>query len=404
MAVKLSDLTTESAPASNDILLIADPVTGIARKITVSALKTFMDGLGGGGDTTAPTIVSATATTANTIVIVFSESVTVTTSGWSFKLNGVNWPVSSLTGSGNTWTFTMSSSATSTDTILRSYNSATGSTVDTSSNELVTFTDQTVTNSIPAGGSYDSDAEAYINAVEAAGYTMSVGEKNGINAFVTDLKANSLWATKTKAFYPLLGTSLNHAKWNLRNPADTNAAYRLSSLGGTFTYSGGVTCTSGGNGDGLSMNDLTDTVAGRDNNSTFAAIGTNQDELKCAIGINSGPGHYILPKYTSQTWYLNNQATTSTPSNATTAIGRYYNVRRGSTDAEFYKNGTSVATSSEASSATLGQPILICNGGTGSLGAFTGKVTAAGVFTGLSDAEVTTLDGLIVSLLTALGR
>jgi hypothetical protein len=39
----------------------------------------------GAGDTTAPTVVSASVTDATHIQIVFSESVTATTAGWSFK-------------------------------------------------------------------------------------------------------------------------------------------------------------------------------------------------------------------------------------------------------------------------------------------------------------------------------
>jgi hypothetical protein len=180
MAVKVSDLTTESAPASTDILVIADPTTGLAKKITVSALKTYMDGLGGGGDATAPVVVSATATSGSTIVIVFSESVTVTTSGWSFKINGSAWGISSLTGSGATWTFTMSTSAISTDTILRSYSSTTGGTVDSSANELVTFTDQAVTNSIPS------------NQLNIPGsFTATVASTSQINLSWTDVANES---------------------------------------------------------------------------------------------------------------------------------------------------------------------------------------------------------------------
>jgi hypothetical protein len=152
MGVKVSDLTTESAPASTDILLIADPTTGVAKKITVGALKTYMDGLGGGGDVTAPVVVSAEATTASTITFVFSETVTVTTAGWSFKQNGIAWSASSVSGSGNTWVFTMATSATSSDTLLYSYAAASGVTVDTSANELANVTDASVTNSIPASG------------------------------------------------------------------------------------------------------------------------------------------------------------------------------------------------------------------------------------------------------------
>ena len=403
MGVKLSDLSTESSPASNDILMIADPVTGAAKKITVSSLKTFMDGLGGGTDTTAPTIVSATATTANTIVIVFSESVTVTTAGWSFKINGANWPVSSLSGSGNTWTFTMTTSGASTDTILRSYSSSTGATVDTSSNELATFTDQPVSNSIPAGGSYDSDAQAYFTSVEGAGYTMSAGEKTAVNTFVTGLKSNSLW-TKTKAFYPLIGTAFAHAKWNLKNPADTNAAYRLVSTG-TFNYSNGVTCTSGGNSDGLSTIDLTDTVATQNDNCTYVGVGTNVAELKSAFGTNdaSGDAHYILPRTNGdEFWASNNCAFSQVAS--TSSIGRFYNSRRGATDWEMYKNGSSVLTPNTASGTPGGLPFLICNGGNGALGAYTGKVLSAGVFSGLTDTEISNLDGLISSLHSGIGR
>jgi hypothetical protein len=148
MAVKVSDLTTESAPASTDILLIADPTTGIARKITVLALKSYMDGLGGGGDVTAPTVVSAVASSSNQVVITFSENVTVTTAGWSFKQNGSSWTASSVSGSGNIWTFTMSSGAIGSDTLLYSYSAAGGVTVDTASNELANITDASITNSI----------------------------------------------------------------------------------------------------------------------------------------------------------------------------------------------------------------------------------------------------------------
>ena len=156
MAVKLSALTTESAPASTDILAIADPTTGVMKKITVAALKTYMDTLGG-GDVTAPTVTSATVENADpdTIVVVFSESVTgVSATGWSFKKNGSAWTISTVTGSGTTWNFNMASAAVNGDTLLRSYNSATGATVDGSSNELVTFTDSAVTNNVAAGVDY----------------------------------------------------------------------------------------------------------------------------------------------------------------------------------------------------------------------------------------------------------
>jgi hypothetical protein len=223
MAVKVSDLTTESAPASTDILLIADPTTGLAKKITVSALKTYMDGLGGGSDTTAPTIVSATATTASTVVIVFSESVTVTTAGWSFKKNGATWSISSVTGSGSTWTFNMATSGASSDTLLRSYSSTTGATVDTAANELVTFTDQSVTNSIPAG--YDSDAQTFFTAVEATGATISTMFKDAWNTFVVAQKGTDGSWSAFKALYPYYGATSAACAINAKTPGTFNITW-----------------------------------------------------------------------------------------------------------------------------------------------------------------------------------
>ena len=73
---------------------------------------------------------------------------------------------------------------------------------------------------------YDSDAVAYMTA---AGIT-NVLMKNAVNTVVVDLKFYGIWA-KLYAIYPFLGgTALSH-KWNLKNPLNTNAAFRLNYTG-----------------------------------------------------------------------------------------------------------------------------------------------------------------------------
>jgi len=103
-----------------------------------------------------PTIVSATVPNGatNTVVVVFSQSVTVTTAGWSFRRNLANWVVLSVAGSGTAWTFTMATNAANGETIDRSYNSITGNTLDELNNELVSFTNAAVTNSIAGSAIY----------------------------------------------------------------------------------------------------------------------------------------------------------------------------------------------------------------------------------------------------------
>lgn len=137
--------------ANDDLTIASQFSSGLLRKIGTNIWlwqgAGTASGGGGGADVTAPTVVSAETTDATHIEVVFSESVTVTTAGWSFTKNGSNLAITSVSGSGTTWTFLVASMSSG-DDILMSYNSGTGATVDGSSNELVSFTDDVVDNTI----------------------------------------------------------------------------------------------------------------------------------------------------------------------------------------------------------------------------------------------------------------
>ena len=88
------------------------------------------------------------------------------------------------------------------------------------------------------GGSspMDSDAQAFITAASITATT----QQNAVNQLVTALKSAGIW-TKMKAIYPMVGgTSLSH-KWNLKDPRDLDAAYRLVFNGGWSHTSSGAT-------------------------------------------------------------------------------------------------------------------------------------------------------------------
>lgn len=92
------------------------------------------------------------------------------------------------------------------------------------------------------GGSYasftfDPDAEAYFAANTAI--TLDA-DKLAIDAFYKGLKADGIY-TKIKAMYlPKWGAATND-KWNLIDPQDTNAAFRLAFVGGVTHSTSGVT-------------------------------------------------------------------------------------------------------------------------------------------------------------------
>lgn len=127
---------------------------GVDYCVSITHPETIISG--GGGDTTPPTMVSATAIDANTIEVVFSESVTPTVAGWSYYITETSTTssFSSVTGSGTTWQFTGVEAMSAGQTLKISYTSTTGNTLDGSGNELATFSLSSVTNSIGGGGSF----------------------------------------------------------------------------------------------------------------------------------------------------------------------------------------------------------------------------------------------------------
>ena len=81
----------------------------------------------------------------------------------------------------------------------------------------------------------DTDAQAFINA---AGLT-DLGQANAVNTLVVDLKAAGVW-TKMKALYPFVGGTATTHKWNLKDPRDLDAAFRLVFNGGWVHSSTGA--------------------------------------------------------------------------------------------------------------------------------------------------------------------
>lgn len=87
-----------------------------------------------------------------------------------------------------------------------------------------------------AAASFDTDAQVFITATGITDTT----QKNAINDLVLNLKSNSLWS-KMSAIYPFIGSTTTTQKFNLKDPRDLDAAYRL-----TFNYSAGGTHSSSG--------------------------------------------------------------------------------------------------------------------------------------------------------------
>ena len=80
----------------------------------------------------------------------------------------------------------------------------------------------------------DTDAQSFLNAANITSFQQA----SAVNKLVVDLKAAGVW-TKMKAIYPFVGGSAASHKFNLKDPRDLDAAYRL-------VFNGGWTHTSTG--------------------------------------------------------------------------------------------------------------------------------------------------------------
>lgn len=87
---------------------------------------------------------------------------------------------------------------------------------------------------VPGFINYDADALKFINTVGITDFT----QRNAVNFLTISFKNAGLW-TKMTAMYPAIGGTADTHKFNLKNPANTDAAFRL-------TFSSGWTHSSTG--------------------------------------------------------------------------------------------------------------------------------------------------------------
>lgn len=383
--------------------------SGSTGKMTIAQLAAKIAEIlgigGGGGDVTAPTIVSKTVENANPdkIVVVFSENVTVTTAGWSAKKNGSAWSISSVTGSGTTWTFTMGSNAANGDTLVISYNPATGATVDGSSNELGTLTDSAVTNNVAAGL-----AAAFIAAVEAGGTALSPTIESALATLET--RINTIGASKFDAVYPFCGGAAQSHKWNFMNPLDTDAAFR-GVFGGTVTHdANGITGSTDGYMD-TKFNPSTHSTANNIHMAVYISNAGSGAPARFGSSSDSSANNLLIAPTISGSDYIRCYGTGGDGQIVYTNFDltdSFILSRRANNDFEAYKGGVSQGTATGTT--TLGSPpnanvtVLAENvaGTPGSFGAQTVQFFSIGK--GLTDSEVTALHNAIVEFQTALSR
>lgn len=185
---------------------------------------------------------------------------------------------------------------------------------------------------MPKAPAYDTDAQTFITN---AGIT-DLTQKNAINQLVLDLKGYSIW-TKMKALYPFVGGTATTHKYNLKNPLDTDAAFRLVFSGG-WTHSSTGALPNGTNGYADTF--LNNNTLGQNDNHISGYSRTNSNTPSTIIASwNSGFGTSIYPRQYNGFYLTNNGTTVSNVPN-TDSRGFFLNTRRNGTQILFQKNST----------------------------------------------------------------
>jgi hypothetical protein len=248
----------------------------------------------------------------------------------------------------------------------------------------------------PSGPSYDPDAQAFFTA---AGITDTT-QKSAVNQLVLDLKSYSIW-TKMKALYPFVGgTSTTHS-YNLKNTSQ----YQITWNGG-WTHSSTGALPNGTNG--YADTGLVPNTALTQNDSHVSIYNRNNtDGLYVDMGSRDGSAETLVLVRNSNSTLLShnsNYGLRMTPSNSDSR-GHFLVSRRGASEIESYRNGTSLSTATDASNRSTYSIYLSAWNDSGTANYFNNREIAfSSIGDGLTDTEATNFYTAVNTFQTTLSR
>lgn len=255
-------------------------------------------------------------------------------------------------------------------------------------------------------GGVDADAQAFITAASITDPT----QQSAINTLVTDLKGYGVW-TKMKAIYPFVGGTATSHKFNLKDPQDTDAAFRLVFNGG-WTHSSTGALPNGNNG---WADTFVKTGTDLALNSTHLSVYSRTDAAaadRLAIGNCFGAATFELSMWlktsTSNTTHRNNTSSFSQVSNSDSR-GFYIGNRNSSTQQKIIKNTTintfNVNSIATTNSFTINISSALQANGSGFRSYYDNKELAfSSIGDGLTDTEAANFYTAVQAFQTTLGR
>ena len=246
----------------------------------------------------------------------------------------------------------------------------------------------------------DADAQAFVTA---ANITDQV-EADAINNLVIGMKADGLW-TKMKAIYPIVGGSASSHKYNLKDPRDLDAAFRLTFASGWTHSSTGMTPlntfanTFFNPNSGFSTNDNVHL-------SYYSRTNSNGTEIEIGSATTVGGPYLILEIRTSgTTYYIMNSSGSYATASDSDSRAFYIGNRIGTAEKGFRNNTNVISRTSTATPRPNFNTYLGAFNAGGTASTYTTKQCAfASIGDGLTDTDAANFYTLVNTYQTALSR
>ena len=252
----------------------------------------------------------------------------------------------------------------------------------------------------------DADALAFLNAASITDPTITAAITN----LVIALKNYGIW-TKMLAIYPFVGgTAVTH-KFNLINPLDTNAAFRLVFTGGwTFSTNGATPNGVNAYADTFLTPSTTMSVnsAHISNYSRTQNIGVSGVQIGCFDGTNELSIYQYFAAISFKGGSLYSYPTDAVRFNNTNTLGFQINTRTAINVAKLHFNGSILSTNSTNRTTNLPSISLLLGASNRTSGIPTQysphQLAFASIGSGLTDTEAVNYNTAVVAFQTSLNR
>jgi hypothetical protein len=243
----------------------------------------------------------------------------------------------------------------------------------------------------------DPDAAAFLTAASITDPTIT----SAINTLVLSFKSAEVW-TKMKAIYPLVGGTASTHKWNLKDPRDLDAAFRLQFFGGVTHNSNGITSNGSNAYASTFLNDNTLDI----DNKHISQYLRNAITVGATMGTITSPGtsNRFYPEFSGLD-YSTLGVSQQSRALAGSKVGQFLMSKTTSGQFKYYRPSTTVITVSAANGTAINSTnFLLASSNSGTPEYSLANLALATIGDGLTDTDESNIRTAVQTFQTSLSR